>query len=244
MQQKSIDVRAKRAPALVTSRGLRFSRGNQKLGQIGNFNLPAGDPAICVGMGRTEKSACSGCYASRLEKFRSNVRESYRSNYDIVTSLIAEPSALITELVAGVEATAGVLVDGSRAFRIHVAGDFFSLAYLRCWIAVAENLPDIRFLAFTHSIALIREFADLGGVFPQNFSLLLSQDDENCRQVGNLASRLDLPVAVAGQKGEKNEGHDILSCPEQTKGTPCTRCGACFRGYFGRSKRGVFFKFH
>jgi len=66
---------------------------------------------------------------------------------------------------------------GHPAIRIHDAGDFYDEHYLRLWIKLAEENPQLLFYAYTKEVAMFKAF----GVFPINFRYLFStgglQDD-------------------------------------------------------------------
>ena len=54
-------------------------------------------------------------------------------------------------------------------FRIHEAGDFYSLAYFRKWCEIARAFPAVTFFAYTKSYFVWREAR------PANLSLMASQ---------------------------------------------------------------------
>src|SRR5262249_41381251 len=55
--------------------------------------------------------------------------------------------------------------------RIHVAGDFFGVAYIKAWARIAKSCPRVRFLFYTRSwrvpelLPHLREFAALPNVY-------------------------------------------------------------------------------
>lgn len=59
---------------------------------------------------------------------------------------------------------------GGKAVRIHDSGDFFNELYLRLWVGVAEQVPDVLFYAYTKEVLMFKEF----GQFPDNFRYLFS----------------------------------------------------------------------
>lgn len=60
---------------------------------------------------------------------------------------------------------------GGAAVRIHDAGDFFSESYLRMWVAIAKDNPDILFYAYTKEVEMFKVWS---GLFPVNFRYLFS----------------------------------------------------------------------
>jgi hypothetical protein len=57
--------------------------------------------------------------------------------------------------------------------RIHDAGDFYDLDYLRLWIAIAEQTPDVTFYAYTKEVAMFQRYQQTRD-FPNNFRYLFS----------------------------------------------------------------------
>lgn len=62
--------------------------------------------------------------------------------------------------------------DGGRAVRVHDAGDFFDDEYLRAWLQVARDTPDVLFYAYTKEVRRFRRIAELEA--PDNFRWLFS----------------------------------------------------------------------
>lgn len=56
-----------------------------------------------------------------------------------------------------------------KRLRIHDSGDFYSLTYLKRWIAIAQALPSVRFYAYSKSIPLFRKVT-----LPSNFRVIFS----------------------------------------------------------------------
>jgi hypothetical protein len=46
---------------------------------------------------------------------------------------------------------AEIAANAVRTLRVHVAGDFWSAAYAKAWLAIARRCPDTRFFVFTRS---------------------------------------------------------------------------------------------
>jgi len=56
-----------------------------------------------------------------------------------------------------------------KAVRIHDTGDFFSLAYLQAWAAIAAATPDVLFYAYTKEVAMVKATS-----LPDNFVVIFS----------------------------------------------------------------------
>lgn len=52
----------------------------------------------------------------------------------------------------GAEMIAESIPEGTAAIRIHVSGDFKYLSYMRAWLAVAREFPNMRFYAYTKAL--------------------------------------------------------------------------------------------
>ncbi len=114
-----------------------ISKGNSKM-TIPTWSLPS--HRTCP----SKTKLCSKhCYAVKAERQykqvlpcrKQNYRDSLRGDFvDMLASIIGRGK--------------------SGYFRIHESGDFYSQEYLDKWIAIANRLPDIRFLAFTKCFGL------------------------------------------------------------------------------------------
>ena len=60
---------------------------------------------------------------------------------------------------------------GGKAVRIHDAGDFFDVAYLRRWFHIARQNMDVLHYAYTKEVTMLRELA---GEAPPNFRVVFS----------------------------------------------------------------------
>lgn len=56
--------------------------------------------------------------------------------------------------------------------RIHDAGDFYSDDYLKAWVNVCSNIPNVTFYAYTKQVAMFKRV--LQGYCPPNFKYLFS----------------------------------------------------------------------
>ena len=63
------------------------------------------------------------------------------------------------------------IADGGQAVRIHDSGDFFNEEYLRQWLGLASEFPDILFYAYTKEVALLKRMAES---IPDNFLFCFS----------------------------------------------------------------------
>jgi hypothetical protein len=111
-----------------------------------------------------------------------------------------------------------------RFFRIHVAGDFVSQAYLDEWKKLAMQYPGTKFLAFTKRYDL-----DYFGR-PQNLEIVFSA------WPGLDMPATDLPIAYM-QDGTETRVKNAIECPGN-----CETCGMCFS--LSTIKKNVVFMAH
>lgn len=224
------------APATARSPAL-LRRGNGKLGPnlIWTFSLPARE--TCPGA----TDACrKACYAAKGRLAGAAIKGLYARN------LVESRRRDFAATLAG-EVRRG----GARVVRLHVAGDFYSAAYVRKWIDVARRCPDCVFFGYTRSWrtlrirAALREFAA-----EPNVDLWYSADSESgppprdpgVRTAWMLAAAegpdsvpadVDLVFRVRHATPLKRAG-GVLVCPYEN-GVPlktpritCDKCRICF----------------
>jgi hypothetical protein len=146
---------------------LRFGRGNAKLDSgVFTFSLPAGHFCPHARACRAQADRRTGfisdgkavefrCYAATSEARARSVRESRWHNAELLKGCrgTKEMAAL---LLRSLSPFAGVV-------RIHVAGDFFSQAYLDAWLAVAVSRPRTLFYGYTKGLPFwVRRLDELG----------------------------------------------------------------------------------
>lgn len=165
---------------------LKFSpgSGNAKLqslgGKVYTFSLPSGwscpgaDDCYSRAVSKDGKVAIVDgpntkfrCFSASQEVVYTAVRQQRQYNFDLIKTTLKE----------GKVKALGALIQGSlpkdaTVIRIHVAGDFFSKAYLQAWIAVAVANPNIIFYAYTKSLHYWVECIDF---IPNNFKLNASK---------------------------------------------------------------------
>lgn len=201
----------------------RFGKGNLKIGAtVYTYSRHAGKPAFDNGLGTCPGSTpeCEAiCYAKKIS---GPVFENYRRN---VGSDVPEIPADAT------------------ALRIHVSGDFDSVAYIDSWITRIEARPDVTVWAYTRSWrvpALLPGLERLRAL--PNVQLFASMDvstaDEppaGWRRAWIDGDRRASWDTRASDNGELNsvtaDGVNSYVCPEETgHKRDCLDCGYCFNG--------------
>ena len=160
---------------------VRFSTSNAKLEGQGYaaFNLPAGYSCPCARDCKTFANPKTGkitdrpqqkfrCLAASLEWFP-GIRNNIWHNFNTLKA--ARTAAQMYEILAR------SLPYGWRGFRWHAGGDFFSYAYFRAFLKLAEANNDKLFYAYTKSLGFwVR--ADHHGLIPENVVLTASRGGE------------------------------------------------------------------
>ena len=138
---------------------LMFSTGNMKMKKTYIFNLPA--RITC----KFTKICFEKCYARKAEYLYPQVLPCRMNNLSIVQNTSSWVHAVVNKLRKG----------RFSFCRLHESGDFISQRYLNQWIAIAQAIPKIQFMAFTKNYAL--DYSRL----PRNFKVVFSvmEDSEN-----------------------------------------------------------------
>lgn len=218
-----------------------LKKGNTKLGSLlMGFSIPAietcpGRTSICEGL----CYACSHMYCTDgvISSLQANYLETLRSTF---VSKMSDELTKFSPLIV----------------RIHTAGDFYSVGYVRKWIEICEFHRTIKFYAYTRSWRLsrfrsvLRQFAKL-----DNVNLWWSVDKETHRKKQRPPRVKGTRVAYLLTKKEERAGARIpayvdlvfryrphglvryydgrLVCPaEQDSGKKhhigCSECKLCF----------------
>lgn len=201
-------------------------RGNGKTGIIPAFNIA---PVITCPEEACRTCALEGCYALKVmlrcgyDYSKNAVLRAYLDNTRLAFDALEELEARLDEYLTRYEIT-------GRLFRIHSAGEFFSVDYARMWYRLAEKHSAVKFLAFTKAWSVVRAvpFYEL-----DNFSLVLS----GWTGITIPADLLEhYRAAVCVERGqEPPEG--ALEC-----GGNCDKCGMCW--HLKEIGRDVYFNKH
>jgi hypothetical protein len=140
--------------------------------------------------------------------------------------------------------------DGCTLVRLHVSGDFTSVAYIEGWIRLCEANPDVRVWGYTRSWRVPELLPGLERLRAlPNVQLLASMDvsipelppdgwrrawidgDPRAGETLRVPAHDDGATFAAFQLLQTSDGVKSLICPEETKAVPnCESCGYCFKG--------------
>lgn len=129
---------------MAIKRGIvTISMKTGKMGPIPSVSLPAG--LTC----RRDLPCFKACYARRLAAYRSNVRDSYMNNLDILDRDIHLYFLQVEAVLAA-----------SRFFRFHVSGDIPDMDYMAHMVDLAIRYPKTEILVFTKQYEIVNEYLD------------------------------------------------------------------------------------
>lgn len=242
------------APALRRStdrkvtNAIRVGKNGTTVSAIGanSFGLPSGKAFSCPG----QTAFCERiCYAGKLEKIYSGVRNILTHNWDLLKdatldTMVSLLGAMLDEFSNETHALIAKGKDASFDFRIHWDGDFFSRDYAEAWAIVIRNRPEIRFWVYTRSFyAPVNVIDILAGI--DNLTVYLSADKDNIVIANEVAAQFPgiLIATVADTFAEAratitDTARKTYPCPENakriplisTKGSACIACGICPAG--------------
>ena len=99
------------------------------------------------------------CYADKGTYKYPNVQAKYHSNYELTKNAPAFIEQIQKELIK----------KRVEYVRIHSSGDFYSMKYLKTWLEIARNFPNIIFYGYTKSVSLLQSLE-----LPVNFIFCFS----------------------------------------------------------------------
>lgn len=194
---------------------ITISMSNTKMGAVPSFSLlpqmtcPTNAPCYI-----------RGCYMKPLIASRKNLRESLTKNTYIA---MYNPEEIYNQICGW------LAMYRPEAFRIHVAGDLFSVGYLDVWNRIAMKNPAVKFFAFTKQFNVLRNYTtDIK--LAKNLSIILSAwlpDAEGWLPPDDL--RKKFPVAWIVDREQKlfpiieRYSKSIDGCQGN-----CETCGLCF----------------
>lgn len=193
---------------------------NSKLGNIPSWSLPAG--LSCPG----KTALCRKlCYASKLERIYSSAAKRWLENLAYWRSNRAEWRDKMTAECRE-----------SRVIRIHVSGDFHSVAYINDWIKIIQSCPNTVFFAYTRVWSVKRLQKAIHTLKEQPNIVLFASWDETSADIPPAGWR----ISYMGIPDRAN--YRFLLCPNAAgQIETCLQCGVCFNP---TGKCNVYFPIH
>lgn len=128
-----------------------------------NFTLPAYRSKTGMVTCPLAGVCATGCYAQQGTYIWSNISQAYERNLAFTLQ-----SDFVDKMTAEIQAKRGPL-----KIRIHDSGDFYSLEYLKKWLAIARQNPTVKFYAYTKAVAMVK-WAKSQGLMSHNFTVIYS----------------------------------------------------------------------
>lgn len=183
---------------------MRISKGNNKIGKIWNISLPP--VKACKGCA----DICGrDCYAMKSYRQYPATREAWDHNFEHATNNI---DSYFYDIGIELKKYKGTF------FRWHVSGDILNIFYFSHMVAIAEQFPNIKFLAFTKQYKIVNEFLYLGYSLPENLQIIFSAWPNL-----PMDNPHGMPIAWMQDGTEDRIPTDAIPCPGN-----CETCGMCW----------------
>lgn len=107
------------------------------------------------------------CFSASNEVTFPGVYQSRKHNTDLIKSCGND----IGKMVDMIESA---LPKDAKVIRVHVAGDMMTLNYMKAWLKVAANNPNIIFYSYTKSLPLLQKCLE-AKLVPKNYKFTMSR---------------------------------------------------------------------
>jgi protein gp88 len=176
------------------------------------YALPAKTCRIGSLLQQIQRAVCSRCYALRGRYVLPVVRKAMEKRL----ASLSHPRWVeaITTLIAR---------SGDTHFRWHDSGDIQSLDHLRNIIAVARNLPKVKFWLPTREYQTVQAHRRMRGRIPKNLCIRYSAHMVD----GPPPTRYGLPTSTVSSRPDKAPP-GAHHCPAHRQGNTCGSCRACW----------------
>ena len=126
--------------------------------RVFNFGIPAYKSASGKLTCPFAKDYVKFCYARKGAYTWGNVKPAFEKRYEL-----SKTDEFVDAMIAE------ILKKKPDYVRVHDSGDYYSEAYLKKWLMIAELLPDVRFYSYTNSVAMLQKTK-----LPNNFDIIYS----------------------------------------------------------------------
>ena len=173
----------------LLSQNSKIKATSEKLGvNIFNFNIPAyknkDGKIVCP----FADSCVKYCYAQKgnYKRFAKSINPGMEYRYELSKTISFVP--LMIKAIKTLNAD---------FIRVHDSGDFYSPKYVQRWFDIANNLPSVKFYAYTKSHNFFR-----GINIPENFDIIFS---EGSKLDGHLNKDTERHASIFTSKEELQE---------------------------------------
>lgn len=126
--------------------------------KVMNFGIPAYKSASGKLTCPFADKCVKFCYARKGAYIWGNVKPAFEKRYELSKT---------DQFVGAVNAE--IKKAKPNYVRVHDSGDYYSKAYLKKWLEIAESNPDVRFYSYTNSVEML-----LNTQLPDNYDIIFS----------------------------------------------------------------------
>lgn len=199
----------------LKSNKIHMSTKNKKTGPaIIDFAFP-----LCTC--REDAPCKDSCYANKKAQQICVVQAAYYRNFRLVNEDMKD---VFEQIIFEIKHS------GLSTVRYFDSGDIINYEFLLGIMDIAEELPDIKFMAFTKKYELVNRYLNEGYQIPDNFNIIFSAWDK----LWKFDNPYNLPIAYVDFK-DKRLNPDIpknaFRCPSNGKKLgeiTCSMCKACW----------------
>lgn len=159
----------------------------------------------------------ASCYAKKAERMYKAVLPCRERNLQE-----SRKSSFVTDMVQAITYHINLPKnrDKQAYFRIHESGDFYNLPYLLKWMEIAEQLPDVTFMAYTKSVSFINTVYKH---IPKNLVIRYSIWDDTREKDVQIAQKIGLPIFTAKDRDKLETLKEYSICHND-----CSACKKCY----------------
>ena len=181
----------------------KFSKPSKMPGYA--YGIPAKHCPVGAVLVKKPGSVCSGCYALKGRYGFENVQRAQEFRFNS----LKHPR--------WVEAIVFMLKRRkAEYFRWHDSGDIQGMWHLENMVEIARQCPDTKFWIPTREAQVIKQYNQLHGPFPSNFTVRVS------------GAMIDGPVPLKFVNTSTVVTDGSQTCPAYTQGGVCGDCRACW----------------
>lgn len=177
------------------------------------YGIPAAKCILGAILAQKKGSVCNSCYALKGMYVFPVVKNAQARRLEAISR--PEWVSWMTELIGKKYARR---VGDGRVFRWHDSGDLQSLEHLSKIVAIAKNLPDIRFWLPTRERKIVAQWVLENGSFPENLTVRISMQMVGQEAMGGPQM---FPQSTVG-------AGNGFQCPARSQGNECKNCRACW----------------
>jgi hypothetical protein len=143
----------------LLTQNTKLKKTSKELGlRVFNFGIPAYKSASGKLTCPMADSCVKFCYAKKGAYIWSNVKPAFENRYEL-----SKTDDFVDAMNNEIRKKKPDYV------RVHDSGDYYSTAYLKKWIKIAKDNPDVRFYSYTNMVDMM-----LKASLPDNYNIIFS----------------------------------------------------------------------